>query len=122
MSLKPGTTYLPVRSTLRASVPAAVVAVGARRGIPVALPSTGGGGGATVDAAALSEFTEQITGPDRVLASAARHIPVTGPRDYAAELIRMSNAPDCAYPWLAVLRRAADTLALRRAFQAALTP
>jgi Family of unknown function (DUF5691) len=56
-----------------------------------------------------------------LVASAARHIPVTGPRDYAAELIRLSNAPDCAYPWIAVLRRAADTLALRRAFQAALT-
>ncbi|HEX3963807.1 MAG TPA: DUF5691 domain-containing protein [Trebonia sp.] len=56
-----------------------------------------------------------------LVASAARHIPVTGPRDYAAELIRLSNSPDCAYPWIAVLRRCADTLALRRAFQAALT-
>jgi fatty acid synthase len=53
-------------------VDAAVAAVGARRGIAVALPSTGGGGGATVDAAALGEFTEQITGRDGVLASAAR--------------------------------------------------
>ncbi|MCW2934004.1 MAG: hypothetical protein JWM19_4966 [Actinomycetia bacterium] len=56
-----------------------------------------------------------------LVASTARHIPVTGPRDYAAELIRLSNTPDCAYPWIAVLRRSADTLALRRAFQAALT-
>ena len=55
-----------------------------------------------------------------LVASAARHIPVTGHRDYAAELVRLSNTPDCAYPWVAVLRRAADTLALRRAFQAAL--
>ena len=38
----------------------------------MALPSAGGGGGATVDAAALSEFTDQITGRDGVLASAAR--------------------------------------------------
>ncbi len=53
-------------------VDAAVAAVAARRGVAVALPSTGGGGGATVDAAALGEFTEQITGPDGVLASAAR--------------------------------------------------
>ncbi|HEY2449413.1 MAG TPA: beta-ketoacyl synthase N-terminal-like domain-containing protein, partial [Mycobacterium sp.] len=53
-------------------IDAAVAAVGARRGIAVALPSSGGGGGATVDAAALGEFTEQITGPDGVLASAAR--------------------------------------------------
>ena len=54
-------------------IDAAVTSVGARRGIAVALPSSGGGGGgATVDAAALSEFTEQITGRDGVLASAAR--------------------------------------------------
>jgi len=54
------------------AIDAAVAAVAARRGIAVALPSTGGGGGATVDAAALGEFTEQITGRDGVLASAAR--------------------------------------------------
>ena len=53
-------------------IDAAVTAVAARRGIAVALPSSGGGGGATVDAAALSEFTDQITGRDGVLASAAR--------------------------------------------------
>ncbi|MEE6179320.1 fatty acid synthase subunit beta domain-containing protein [Mycobacterium sp. 050134] len=55
-------------------IDAAVTAVAARHGISVALPSSGGGGGATVDAAALSEFTDQITGPDGVLASAARLI------------------------------------------------
>ncbi|OBG62950.1 type I polyketide synthase [Mycobacterium sp. E3339] len=55
-------------------IDAAVGAVAARRGIAVALPSSGGGGGATVDAAALSEFTDQITGRDGVLASAARLI------------------------------------------------
>ena len=53
-------------------IDAAVMSVAARRGIAVALPSSGGGGGATVDAAALSEFTEQITGRDGVLAAAAR--------------------------------------------------
>jgi hypothetical protein len=74
----------------------------------------------------LSTVTASLSaqGAVRVLhglvASAARHIPVTGHRDYAAELIRLSNAPDCAYPWVSVLRRAADVLALRRAFQAAL--
>ncbi|MCV7259944.1 type I polyketide synthase [Mycobacterium shimoidei] len=52
-------------------IDAAVAAVAARRGIAVALPSSGGGV-ATVDASALSEFTEQITGRDGVLASAAR--------------------------------------------------
>nr|WP_245998570.1 type I polyketide synthase [Nocardia pseudobrasiliensis] len=55
-----------------AAVDAAVQAVAARRGISVALPTAGGGGGATVDAAALGEFTEQITGRDGVLATAAR--------------------------------------------------
>ncbi|MFZ3267927.1 MAG: 3-oxoacyl-ACP synthase, partial [Mycobacterium sp.] len=53
-------------------IDAAVAAVAARRGIAVALPSTGGGAAAAVDAAALGEFTEQITGRDGVLASAAR--------------------------------------------------
>ena len=56
-----------------------------------------------------------------LLASAARRIPVTGPRDYGAALARLAQSADCAYPWIAVLRRAADTLALRRAFQAAIT-
>src|SRR5271165_1045017 len=50
----------------------AVASVAARRGISVALPSSGGGGGATIDPAALSEITDQITGRDGVLASAAR--------------------------------------------------
>ncbi|NDJ90806.1 type I polyketide synthase [Mycolicibacter kumamotonensis] len=53
-------------------IDAAVQAVAARRGVAVSLPSAGGGGGATVDAAALGEFTAQITGRDGVLASAAR--------------------------------------------------
>lgn len=55
-------------------IDAAVTSVAARHGISVALPSSGGGGGATIDAAALSEFTDQITGRDGVLASAARLI------------------------------------------------
>jgi fatty acid synthase len=53
-------------------IDAAVTSVAARRGVSVALPSAGGGGGATIDTAALSEFTDQITGRDGVLASAAR--------------------------------------------------
>ncbi|MGV9678843.1 fatty acid synthase subunit beta domain-containing protein [Nocardia sp. NPDC003482] len=55
-----------------AAIDAAVQSVAARRGVSVSLPSAGGGGGATVDAAALGEFTEQITGRDGVLATAAR--------------------------------------------------
>ena len=54
------------------AIDAAVVAVASRRGVAVALPSAAGGGGPTVDAAALAEFTEQITGRSGVLANAAR--------------------------------------------------
>jgi Family of unknown function (DUF5691) len=57
-----------------------------------------------------------------LVAASARNASVTGPRDYAADLIRMTQRPDCAYPWLTVLRRGADTLTLRRAFHAALKP
>ncbi|MGV9719926.1 fatty acid synthase subunit beta domain-containing protein [Nocardia beijingensis] len=59
-------------ASVDAAIDAAVQAVAARRGVAVSLPSAGGGGGATVDAAALGEFTEQITGRDGVLATAAR--------------------------------------------------
>jgi hypothetical protein len=55
-----------------------------------------------------------------LLAAAARNIPVTGPRDYAASFIQLAETPGCAYPWDPVLRRTAGTLALRRAFHAAL--
>ncbi|MDA3656334.1 type I polyketide synthase [Mycobacterium xenopi] len=81
-------------------VDAAVTSVAARRGITVTLPSSGGGA-ATVDAAALSEFTEQITGRDGVLASAARLVlnqlglddPVTvAPTATDAELIDLVTA------------------------------
>ncbi|MBU3706626.1 MAG: 3-oxoacyl-ACP synthase, partial [Mycobacterium sp.] len=50
----------------------AVAAVAARHNVAVSLPSTGGGGGAVVDSAALDEFAAQVTGPDGVLAAAAR--------------------------------------------------
>lgn len=82
-------------------VDAAVAAVAARQGISVALPSTGGGPGATVDAAALGEFTDQITGRDGVLASAARLVldqlgldePVSAPETATdAELIDLVTA------------------------------
>ncbi|HEX7429850.1 MAG TPA: acyltransferase domain-containing protein, partial [Mycobacterium sp.] len=61
-------------ATVNKVIDAAVSAVGARRGIPVALPASAGGDSPMVDAAALSEFTEQITGRTGVLASAARLI------------------------------------------------
>ncbi|MCL3838724.1 type I polyketide synthase [Aeromicrobium duanguangcaii] len=55
-----------------AAIDAAVQSVAARHGVTVQMPSAGGGDGATIDAAALGEFTAAITGRDGVLASAAR--------------------------------------------------
>jgi fatty acid synthase len=84
------------------AIDAAVAAVGARKGIPVSLPSAGGaGGGGVVDSAALNEFAEKVTGPDGVLASAARMVlgqlgldaPVTAPAGASdAELIDLVTA------------------------------
>ncbi|QMW65865.1 DUF1729 domain-containing protein [Mumia sp. ZJ1417] len=65
---------LNVAAGFDAAVDAAVQAIGARHGVAVALPSAGGGGDVTVDAAALGEITAGITGPDGVLASTARHL------------------------------------------------
>ncbi|MGV9826640.1 fatty acid synthase subunit beta domain-containing protein [Gordonia sp. NPDC003429] len=59
---------------LDALIDRAVGAVGAQRGVAVAKPAAESGGGATVDAAALGEFTEQITGRSGVLAAAAQTI------------------------------------------------
>ena len=65
---------LPDAATVDKVVDAAVSAVAARRGIAVSLPSAAGGGGGVVDSAALGEFAEQVTGPNGVLATAARAI------------------------------------------------
>ncbi len=62
---------LTTGSDVDAAIDASVAAVAARHGVSVDLPSTGGGE-ATIDAAAMAEFTSQITGPDGVLASSAR--------------------------------------------------
>ncbi|GGK65020.1 polyketide synthase [Nocardia camponoti] len=61
-------------ASVDAAIDAAVQAVAARRGVAVSLPSSGGAAGGTVDAAALGEFTEAVTGRDGVLATAARVI------------------------------------------------
>jgi hypothetical protein len=55
----------------------------------------------------------------RLVASAARNVPVTGPRDYAADLARLSEGPVSGLS-PAVLRQAAETVSVRRAFQAGL--
>ncbi|MFT3899684.1 MAG: DUF1729 domain-containing protein [Gordonia sp. (in: high G+C Gram-positive bacteria)] len=57
-----------------AVIDAAVQAVGAAQGVAVALPATGGEAGGTVDAAALGDFAEQVTGSTGVLATAARTV------------------------------------------------
>jgi fatty acid synthase len=81
-------------------IDAAVAAVGARQGVAVSPPSAAGGGGDVVDSAALSQFAEQVTGRDGVLASAARLIlgqlgldtPVSAPEATDAELIDLVTA------------------------------
>nr|WP_198345107.1 type I polyketide synthase [Mycobacterium sp. JS623] len=88
-------------ATVDKVIDAAVVAVGARQGVPVSLPSAAGGaGGGVVDSAALGEFAEQVTGRNGVLASAARLIlgqlgldtPVPVPEATDAELIDLVTA------------------------------
>jgi len=54
--------------------------------------------------------------PRELMLIAARNLPVTGPADHAAELARLAATPNCPAPWAAVLRRTADTIALRRDF------
>ncbi|WP_344993307.1 beta-ketoacyl synthase N-terminal-like domain-containing protein, partial [Tsukamurella soli] len=60
-------------AALDALIDRAVLEVGAAHSVPVGKPSAGGaGGGASVDAAALAEFTSAITGPDGALAASAK--------------------------------------------------
>ena len=81
-------------------IDAAVAKVAARHGVSVSLPSAAGGGGGVVDSAALTEFAEQVTGPNGVLANAARTIlnqlgletPVSVPEATDAELIELVTA------------------------------
>ncbi|MEO6470355.1 MAG: fatty acid synthase subunit beta domain-containing protein, partial [Aeromicrobium sp.] len=68
-----GETVIATGADVDAAIDAAVSAVAARRGVSVDLP-VAAGGDSTVDAAALGEITAQITGPDGVLASTARHL------------------------------------------------
>jgi fatty acid synthase len=87
-------------ATVDKVIDAAVAAVGARQGVSVSLPSAAGGAGGVVDSAALAEFAEQVTGPNGVLASAARLIlgqlghdtPVPVPEATDAELIDLVTA------------------------------
>ncbi|WP_435829327.1 fatty acid synthase subunit beta domain-containing protein [Nocardia fusca] len=70
-----GSGALTDGAAVDAAVDAAVQAVAARYGVTVHLPAVGGTGpGAAVDAAALGDFAQQVTGPDGVLATAARAV------------------------------------------------
>lgn len=88
-------------ATVDKVIDGAVAAVGARQGVAVSLPSSAGGaGGGVVDSAALTEFAEQVTGRNGVLAAAARTIlnqlgldtPVPVPEATDAELIDLVTA------------------------------
>lgn len=63
---------LPDAAAVDKAIDEAVLAVAARNGVAVALPSVGGTGGGVVDSAALDEFAQTVTGAGGVLASAAR--------------------------------------------------
>ena len=68
-----GSGALATGADVDAVIDAAVAAVAARKGVHVALP-TARGNDTMVDAAALTEITDKITGPDGALASTARHL------------------------------------------------
>ncbi|NLU83968.1 DUF1729 domain-containing protein [Rhodococcus sp. HNM0569] len=69
-SLAPG--GLADAAAVDTAIDSAIQAVATRHGVTVTMPSAGGSSGGTVDAEALGEVTEHITGRDGVLASAAR--------------------------------------------------
>ncbi|SEH72665.1 fatty acid synthase [Mycolicibacterium rutilum] len=87
-------------ATVDRVIDGAVTAVAGRRGVSVSLPSSASGGGGVVDSAALTEFAEQVTGRNGVLAAAARTIlgqlgletPVPVPEATDAELIDLVTA------------------------------
>jgi hypothetical protein len=54
--------------------------------------------------------------PAELVAVAGRGLPVTGSTDYAAALARLADTDNCPAPWSSALRRAAEAIALRRAF------
>jgi Family of unknown function (DUF5691) len=54
--------------------------------------------------------------PEQLASLAGRGLPVTGRTDYAAALAQLASAEHCLPSWVAALHRAADTIALRRAF------
>jgi hypothetical protein len=69
--------------------------------------ATSAGRGATVT---------MLERPEQLASVAGRGLPVTGCTDYAAVLAQLASTANCLPSWVAALRRAADTIALRRAF------
>jgi hypothetical protein len=70
-----------------------------------------------VASAARSESLAYRYGSPVELASAAGHgVPVTAGTDYAAVLAQLASTENCPQYWSSALRRAADTIAVRRAF------
>jgi len=67
--------------------------------------------------AARSGHTAVTHGLTVVLSNAAGHgVPVTSGTDYAAALAELASADNCPPYWTTLLRKAADTAAVRRAF------
>ena len=96
-------------ASLDALVDSAVIAVGAARGVSVAMPSSGSGTGGTVDAAALGEFTEGLTGADGVLAATARTVLTRlGHLDPEAVDLLAEADPDADLPDLVAAELGAD--------------
>jgi len=100
-----------------AAIDAAVQSVAARHGVTVQMPSGGGGEGATIDAAALGEFTAAITGRDGVLASAARlvlehldlvDVPVTAEPDEQAAAVVARVEAELGTDWVKATAPAFD--------------
>jgi hypothetical protein len=54
--------------------------------------------------------------PAELAAVAGRGLPATGPADHAAALARLAGTDNCPAHWSSALRRAAEAVALRRAF------
>ncbi|MET1062517.1 MAG: fatty acid synthase subunit beta domain-containing protein [Aeromicrobium sp.] len=111
-------TSIASGADVEAAVDASVQAVAARHGVSVDLPSSGGGE-ATIDAAALGEFTDQITGPDGVLASSARlvldqlglsDVPVVAEPDEADAIVLARVESELGSDWAKLTAPAFDPL------------
>jgi hypothetical protein len=136
----PGDARASRAAALVAAAAPFTVATG-RAGGSAGTGAAGGAGGAAAAAAAIAEVTgypgpwpEELADavlsalartvaaaprsrlPRELVQSAARKLPASGPRDHAAELGRAAGIDGCPAPWSALLRRAAETITLRRAF------